>query len=55
MRIIQTRHRYPLFFIGILMMSAAGFLYRYLGVSVGVTAALVGTGFAIFVLSIALP
>ena len=55
MKIIQTRYRYPLFFIGLLMMSIAGFLYRYLRISVGATAIIVGIGFVIFVLSIALP
>ncbi len=55
MKVIQARYRYPLFFIGMLMMSIAGFLYRYLKISVGATAAVVGIGFVIFVLSIALP
>ena len=55
MRILPTRYRYPLFFIGILMMSSAGFIYRYARIGTGATAAMVAAGFLLFVLSLALP
>lgn len=54
-RTLPSRYRYHLFFIGILLMSASGFIQRYAGTGLAFTAACVVLGFLLFVASIALP
>lgn len=54
-RIIPSRFRYPMFFVGIAMMSLAGFMEKYVKVGREFTIIIVALGFAIFVASVAIP
>ena len=55
MRILPTRYRYPIFFVGLVMMALSGFIQKYAGTGLGLTIALVSVGFVLFVASLALP
>lgn len=52
---LESRYRYPIFFVGLLLMEAAGFLFRYAGLGLRGTEALVVMGFVLFLLSLIMP
>ncbi len=52
---LKSRYRYPIFFAGFFIMEIAGFLFRYMKVSLHATEALVALGFALFLASLLLP
>jgi hypothetical protein len=54
-KILPAKYRYPMFFIGIMILSIAGFANRYAGLGLNPTAVVAAIGFALFVASIALP
>lgn len=54
-KILPAKYRYPVFFVGIFMMSIAGFVQKYARTGLEVTVALVAVGFVLFLTSIALP
>lgn len=55
MKILPSKYRYHLFFIGVMSMCAAGFFQKYLKMGEPLVITLVGAGFLLFVASIALP
>ncbi len=52
LKILQTRYRYPLFFLGILIMEMAGVLYKLVHISTLDAEIMVIPGFIIFAFSI---
>lgn len=54
MKILNSKHRYPLFFVGVTAMAASGFIGRYLHGG-HLSAVIAGSGFFVMVLSIAIP
>lgn len=52
LKILPSRYRYPLFFLGILIMEIAGVLYKLVHLSNAGAEALVIPGFLIFAFSI---
>ncbi len=54
-KILPSRYRYPMFFLGFVIISAAGLLSKYAGLKLEPTAILVAIGFLIFLFSIVLP
>ncbi len=51
-RLIPTKYRYPVFFLGLLLLSSSGFVYRYVAPPVQFVEAMALLGFALFVASI---
>ncbi len=54
-RFLQSKYRYPVFFVGALLMTISGFLYKYGIIEESIAVYAVVLGFAFFVLSIAVP
>ncbi len=54
-KILKSRWRYPLFFLGILIIEIGGFYYKFVSQNVTNTAYLAAVGFIIFLISIFLP
>lgn len=52
LKILASRYRYPLFFLGILIMEVAGLLYKLVNLGTGGTEGLVIVGFITFAFSI---
>lgn len=48
---LGTGLRYPLFFIGVMLMAIGGNLYKFTSFSLAGVQTMVGVGFAIFVIS----
>ncbi len=53
--ILPTKYRYPMFFLGIAIMSVSGFVQRYAKTGPGFTVVCVAAGFILFVASVAIP
>ncbi len=53
-RFVPPRLRYPLFFVGLLIIIASGFLNKYAGMPIGAVEVSVVVGFALFLASIVL-
>lgn len=54
-RFIPSKYRYPMFFVGIAIMSIAGFVQRYAKTKPEFTVISVAVGFVLFVASVAVP
>ncbi len=52
--LMPSKYRYPLFFLGIMLIDASGFLYKYLHTTLLQTEILVAIGFFMFLISIVL-
>ncbi|MGC8561657.1 MAG: hypothetical protein ACP5UZ_00180 [Thermoplasmata archaeon] len=52
LKILPSRYRYPLFFLGILLMEIAGVLYKVTDLGEGGTEVLIIVGFLTFAFSI---
>jgi hypothetical protein len=52
LKILPSRYRYPLFFLGILLMEIAGVLYRVIDLGKTSTVGMVLAGFILFAASI---
>jgi hypothetical protein len=52
LKILPSRYRYPLFFLGILLMELAGLLYKFIDLSKPGMEGLVIAGFVLFASSI---
>ena len=52
---MPVKYRFPLFFLGIALMSVSGFLQKYARTGLAFTVTCVVIGFLLFVISIALP
>jgi hypothetical protein len=52
LKILPSRYRYPLFFLGILLMEMAGVLYKAINLGTPGTEGLIIAGFLIFAFSI---
>lgn len=55
MKILPTKYRYLLFFLGIVIMSISGFIQKYAKTGLEFTIACVAIGFILFMASIVLP
>ncbi len=50
--IIKTKYRYPIFFIGVMLLIASGIFDKYLHVPLNASALLAGIGFILIVASL---